>query len=208
MIAARGGIFSRLAPEEAAVDLARLSGSLPMGVLCHILDQRGEPAGERDIAVFARAHGLTMISSRSIAERRAELEPALWRCSEEIFDADMGGEWRLLRYEAVDGRLFVALQRGPACGPVPMFVAWHHTALLDEMVGRSSEENPTLRIIMQEASTKGPALIAFASPDQIATSRGECLDERAPLNDATFVIRQILADIQRDSGAKLHSRSA
>lgn len=203
VIAAAGGVFERLADCEAAVDLARLAGLAPLGVFCEILGKEGGLAEEADYRELARTYDLDVIACRDIADWRAETDPALRFVAEETFDSSAGSGWRLVRFQAIDGREFLALRFGSAGSGLPMTVAWHDVALLDELIGRATEGSPTLHQIMREAGQAGPTVIAFASPnnrrpDRSGPKKTGCA---APLEDAAFVVQQILAELKRSDAA-------
>ncbi|MBN2171158.1 MAG: bifunctional 3,4-dihydroxy-2-butanone-4-phosphate synthase/GTP cyclohydrolase II [Candidatus Krumholzibacteriota bacterium] len=121
-LAARpGGVLQRAGHTEAAVDLARLAGLRPAGMLCEILNDDGSMARVPDLEIFCERHGLLMISVRDLIRYRYSREKLVAR----LIDVDMPtehGHFRLFLYESrVDGMQHAALVKGePANHPAPL----------------------------------------------------------------------------------------
>ena len=107
-----GGVLKRAGHTEAAVDLARLAGLYPAGVLCETVNDDGTMARLPDLARFAEIHGLKVISIADLIRYRREQEMLVSRVAEAKIPTPQG-EWRSYAYESlVDGRTHVALVLG------------------------------------------------------------------------------------------------
>jgi 3,4-dihydroxy 2-butanone 4-phosphate synthase/GTP cyclohydrolase II len=107
-----GGVLKRAGHTEAAVDLARLAGLYPAGVLCETVNDDGTMARLPDLARFAEIHGLKIISIADLIRYRREQEALVSRVAEATIPTPQG-EWRSYAYESlVDGRTHVALVLG------------------------------------------------------------------------------------------------
>jgi 3,4-dihydroxy 2-butanone 4-phosphate synthase/GTP cyclohydrolase II len=107
-----GGVLKRAGHTEAAVDLARLAGLYPAGVLCETVNEDGTMARLPDLTVFARAHGLKLISIADLIEYRRQHEVLVTKVAEANIPT-LHGEFRSIAYESVvDGRTHVALVTG------------------------------------------------------------------------------------------------
>jgi 3,4-dihydroxy 2-butanone 4-phosphate synthase/GTP cyclohydrolase II len=107
-----GGVLKRAGHTEAAVDLARLAGLYPAGVLCETVNEDGTMARLPDLTVFARAHGLKLISIADLIEYRRQHEVLVAKVAEANIPT-LHGEFRSIAYESVvDGRTHVALVTG------------------------------------------------------------------------------------------------
>jgi 3,4-dihydroxy 2-butanone 4-phosphate synthase/GTP cyclohydrolase II len=107
-----GGVLKRAGHTEAAVDLARLAGLYPAGVLCETVNDDGTMARLPDLARFAETHGLKVISIADLIRYRRQKEMLVSRVAEATIPTPQG-EWRSYAYESlVDGRTHVALVLG------------------------------------------------------------------------------------------------
>jgi 3,4-dihydroxy 2-butanone 4-phosphate synthase/GTP cyclohydrolase II len=110
--AARGGVLRRAGHTEAAVDLARLSGLEPAGLLCEILAEDGTMANAAELTAFASKWGLKIITVCDLIEYRRRNEKLVRREAEAQLPTKYG-EFRLIAYEGtVDGSESIALIRG------------------------------------------------------------------------------------------------
>ena len=97
LVAKEGGVLRRAGHTEAAVDLARMAGLAPAGVLCEILDEAGNRANREALFALARAHGLEIISIEQLIRHRRQAEKLVYR----IAEADLPTRWgrfRVLAY--------------------------------------------------------------------------------------------------------------
>jgi 3,4-dihydroxy 2-butanone 4-phosphate synthase/GTP cyclohydrolase II len=107
-----GGVLTRVGHTEAAVDLARLAGLAPAGVICEILNPDGTTARRPELEVFAERHGLTFITVAQLVAYRLKHERLVHRVAEARLPTDRG-EWRIVGYENdVDEHEHVALVYG------------------------------------------------------------------------------------------------
>jgi 3,4-dihydroxy 2-butanone 4-phosphate synthase/GTP cyclohydrolase II len=107
-----GGVLKRAGHTEAAVDLARLAGLYPAGVLCETVNEDGTMARLPDLALFARMHGLKLISIADLIAYRRQFEVLVAKVAEANIPT-RHGEFRSIAYESsVDGRTHVALVTG------------------------------------------------------------------------------------------------
>lgn len=93
LVAKEGGVLRRAGHTEATVDLARLAGLPPAGVLCEILDETGNRAGPDDLAALAKEHGLEMISIEELIRYRRAREKLV----ERVAEADLPTKWGRFR---------------------------------------------------------------------------------------------------------------
>jgi 3,4-dihydroxy 2-butanone 4-phosphate synthase/GTP cyclohydrolase II len=110
--AREGGVLQRVGHTEAAVDLARLAGLAPAGVICEILNDDGTTARRPQLEEFCRQHGLTFITVAQLVAYRLRNERLVHRVAEARLPTDFG-EWRIIGYRNdVDEREHVALVFG------------------------------------------------------------------------------------------------
>ncbi|MGO8756816.1 MAG: 3,4-dihydroxy-2-butanone-4-phosphate synthase [Terracidiphilus sp.] len=121
--ARRGGVLVRAGQTEASVDLARLAGLTPSGVLCEIMKDDGTMARVPDLIPFCREHGLQILTVAELIRYRLRHERTIVRAGEARIQT-RHGEFRMIAYESqVDGESHVALIRGNLCPDCPAFHA-------------------------------------------------------------------------------------
>ena len=106
-----GGVLRRAGHTEASVDLARLAGCYPAGVVCEIVNEDGSMARLPDLEKFAEEHGLKLITIADLISYRRRSETLVHRVTEARIPTAYG-EFRALGYESFDGRMHVALVKG------------------------------------------------------------------------------------------------
>jgi len=122
--AKRGGVLVRAGHTEAAVDLARLAGLKPAGVICEIVNDDGTMARLPDLEKFSRQHGIKIGTIRDLIEYRLRFDKLVERVSEFEIHAMMAG-WKLMVYRSlVSGVEHLAFVKGPI-GAEPTLVRVH-----------------------------------------------------------------------------------
>jgi 3,4-dihydroxy 2-butanone 4-phosphate synthase/GTP cyclohydrolase II len=129
-----GGVLKRAGHTEAAVDLARLAGLYPAGVLCETVNDDGTMARLPDLAGFARTHGLKMISIADLIEYRRRTETLVTRVAEARIPTAYG-DFRSFAYESADGRTHVALVRGEVGDGADVLTRVHSECLTGDVFG-------------------------------------------------------------------------
>ncbi|MCZ6636274.1 MAG: bifunctional 3,4-dihydroxy-2-butanone-4-phosphate synthase/GTP cyclohydrolase II [bacterium] len=130
-----GGVLRRAGHTEASVDLARLAGLYPAGVLCEILHEDGTMARLPHLVDMADRFELKVITIHDLIAYRSRSEK-LVRCVEEVHMPTRFGEFKLHLYESdVDDREHVALVKGELSGDVPVMVRMHSQCLTGDTFG-------------------------------------------------------------------------
>jgi len=138
--ARKGGVLVRAGQTEASVDLARLAGMVPAGIICEIMKDDGAMARVPDLIEFCRTHGLKMLTVAELIRYRMAHERYVHRVGEALVDTPYG-EFRLVAYESeVDGgESHVALIRGDLeSGPEPVLVRMHAHCLMGDVFGSTA----------------------------------------------------------------------
>lgn len=131
--ARRGGVLRRAGHTEATVDLARLAGLSPAGVLCEILNPDGTMARLPELAGIATTFGLKIITIRDLIAYRHRSEK-LVQCVEEVHLPTLAGEFTLKLYESdVDERPHLALVKGDLQEDSPVLVRMHSECLTGDV---------------------------------------------------------------------------
>jgi 3,4-dihydroxy 2-butanone 4-phosphate synthase/GTP cyclohydrolase II len=155
--ARKGGVLVRAGQTEAAVDLSRLAGLIPAGIICEIMKDDGTMARVADLIEFCRQHDLKILTVAELIRYRMAHERYVHRVGEALVDT-RNGEFRLIAYESeVDGgESHVALIRGDIeSGDQPVLVRMHAHCLMGDVFGATGCEchatlEGSLRRIAQE----------------------------------------------------------
>ena len=115
--ARRGGVLVRAGQTEASVDLARIAGLMPAGVICEIMNEDGTMARVPDLVAFCQQHGLKMVTVAELIRYRMQNERYVHRVAEGLLPTEHG-EFRVIAYESEveGGQSHVALVRGDVYG--------------------------------------------------------------------------------------------
>jgi len=130
-----GGVLQRVGQTEASVDLARLAGLYPAGVICEILNSDGTMARRPDLERFARTHGLGFITVAQLVAYRLAHERLVHRVAEARLPTPFG-EFRIIGYRNdVDPAEHVALVHGEVQGRRSVLVRMHSKCLTGDVFG-------------------------------------------------------------------------
>ena len=132
--ARKGGVLIRAGHTEAAVDLSRLAGLEPAGVICEIVSDDGTMSRTPELLRFAKKHGLKIGTIKSLIEYRRQFDRVIEKISETTIPT-VFGEWRLRLYRSlVDGREHVALIKGEVDGR-PTLARVHSECFTGDVLG-------------------------------------------------------------------------
>jgi len=174
LVAKPGGVLVRAGHTEAAVDVARLAGLNPSGVICEIMRDDGGMARLDDLMDFARAHGLKIGTIRDLIAYRLKKDHLVERVSTCPLTASTGVQWQAQVFrDKASGEEQLALVHGTIDPEAPVLVRMHSLDLfadvLGEAGGRSGLLHGAMRAIEQEGSGVLVALHA-AAPGSLSRS--------------------------------------
>jgi len=130
-----GGVLRRVGQTEASVDLARLAGLPPVGVICEILDADGTMARRPELELFAKEHGLAFITVAQLVAYRLTRTRLVERIAEAHLPTKFG-DFRVIGYTSVlDGREHVALVKGEPAGKTNVLVRMHSECMTGDVFG-------------------------------------------------------------------------
>lgn len=136
LVARDGGVLVRTGHTEASVDLARMAGLTPAGVICEIMNDDGTMARMPDLIPFAQRHGLKIGTIEDMVAHRLKNDSIVTRVAETSVESAFGGEFRLLAYETtVDAVQHLALVRGDVSSPGPVLVRVHAVDPAADLLG-------------------------------------------------------------------------
>jgi 3,4-dihydroxy 2-butanone 4-phosphate synthase/GTP cyclohydrolase II len=157
-----GGVLRRAGHTEAAIDLARLAGCSPAGVICEVLDEEGGMARVPELLALARAHGLKCITIKDLIEYRIQKEKLVRRAATTKLPTEYG-EFTVIAYETtVDDRLPLALVLGDVAGDAPVLVRVHSECLPGDVFGcRRCDCGPQLHKALAIIENAGRGVLVY-----------------------------------------------
>jgi 3,4-dihydroxy 2-butanone 4-phosphate synthase / GTP cyclohydrolase II len=136
LMAREGGTLVRAGHTEAAVDIARLAGLTPAGVICEIMNDDGTMARLPDLVSFAQKHNLKLGTIADLIAHRRRTERLVKRGEQGMVPGPQGGLWRMVAYQSkVDGVEHVALVKGDIAGDAPVLVRMHAVDTISDLLG-------------------------------------------------------------------------
>jgi 3,4-dihydroxy 2-butanone 4-phosphate synthase/GTP cyclohydrolase II len=181
--ARKGGVLVRAGQTEAAVDLSRLAGLIPAGIICEIMKDDGTMARVADLIEFCRQHDLKILTVAELIRYRMAHERYVHRVGEAMIGTRYG-EFRLIAYESeVDGgESHVALVRGEVeNGSEPVLVRMHSHCVMGDVFGSTACDcHATIEGSMQAIAREGRGALIYLHQ----TSKGfsvESIGERKML---------------------------
>jgi 3,4-dihydroxy 2-butanone 4-phosphate synthase/GTP cyclohydrolase II len=178
LMAREGGALVRAGHTEAAVDLARLAGLTPAGVICEIMNDDGSMARLPDLVAFAQRHNLKLGTIADLISHRRRTERLVRRVQEGTLHHAAGGEWRVLVYATtLDPAEHLVLAKGDLNGPTPPLVRMHAVDMVNDLVGAYGHS--TLHGAMRTIAKEGRGAVVL-----IRDTRPHALSERVRLLDS------------------------
>jgi 3,4-dihydroxy 2-butanone 4-phosphate synthase/GTP cyclohydrolase II len=136
--ARRGGVLVRAGQTEASVDLARIAGLYPAGVICEIMNADGTMSRLPQLTDFCHEHGLKLLTVAELIRYRMRNERYVRRVAEDVLST-RHGDFRMIIFASdVDNEQHIALVRGDLSGPKPPLVRVHSQCLTGDVFGSSS----------------------------------------------------------------------
>jgi len=160
--AADGGVLRRAGQTEAAVDLARMAGLYPAGVICEIMNEDGTMARVPQLQLFAEEHGLKIINIADLIGYRLRTERFVRRVATPRLPTRFG-EFTLYAYEnELDNKTHIALVMGEVEGDEPVLVRVHSECLTgDAFFSERCDCGPQLETAMQRIGEEGRGVIVY-----------------------------------------------
>ena len=157
-----GGVLRRAGHTEAAVDLARLAGCTPAGVICEVLDEDGGMARLPQLVELAQAHGLKMITIKDLIEYRIMKEKLVRRIAAHKLPTDFGDFTAIAYDTTVDSRVPVALVMGQVAGDEPVLVRVHSECLIGDVFhSRRCDCGPQLEKALAIIQAEGRGVFVY-----------------------------------------------
>jgi 3,4-dihydroxy 2-butanone 4-phosphate synthase/GTP cyclohydrolase II len=160
--AVKGGVLRRAGQTEAAVDLARLAGMYPAGVICEVMNDDGTMSRVPDLERFCARHGILMVTIADLIRYRMRHERLVTRIAAPSLPTDLG-EFRLHAYEnLLDGQTHLALVHGDVQGGDPVLVRVHSECLTGDVFhSKRCDCGDQLHRAMEAVTAAGRGVIVY-----------------------------------------------
>jgi 3,4-dihydroxy 2-butanone 4-phosphate synthase/GTP cyclohydrolase II len=162
LVAKRGGVLRRAGHTEAAVDLARLCGAKPAGVICEIIKEDGTMARVPDLRHIADEFGLKMITIKDLIQYRSQREKLVKREVEVMLPTEFG-QFKAVGYtNVIDGKEHVALVKGEIVPDEPTLVRVHSECLTGDVFGSyRCDCGPQLHAALRQIEEEGRGVLLY-----------------------------------------------
>ncbi len=162
LIARDGGVLVRAGHTEAAVDIARLAGLNPSGVICEVMKDDGTMARLDDLIAFAQEHGLKVGTIRDLIAYRRQHDHLVERRSEAKFTSRWGGDWTARAYyNKATGSEQIALIKGRIDPDKPTLVRMHAMNVFSDMFGEEGARRGLLERSMEIIGEAGSGVVVL-----------------------------------------------
>ncbi|MFA5322734.1 MAG: bifunctional 3,4-dihydroxy-2-butanone-4-phosphate synthase/GTP cyclohydrolase II [Smithella sp.] len=161
--AKKGGVLVRTGQTEGSVDLCRLAGLTPAGVICEIMKDDGTMARMPDLEIFAREHKLKIVTIADLIDYRMQNESLIKRMAEATIPTRFGGDFKMIVYEnEVDDWQHIALVKGDIKEDDEVLVRVHSECLTGDLFGsRRCDCGDQLHRAMSMVEKEGKGVIVY-----------------------------------------------
>ena len=172
--AREGGVLVRTGHTEAAVDISRLAGLNPSGVICEVMRDDGQMARLDDLVGFARLHDLKIGTIRDLIAYRRKHDRMVEKRAEITFSSKWGGDWRAITFfNKATGDETLALVKGRIDPEQPTLVRMHLLSFYSDIFAEDTERTGMLQRSMEIIGEAGSGVIVVINPAMLSNlSRG------------------------------------
>ena len=199
LVARDGGVLVRAGHTEASVDVARLAGLNPAGVICEIMRDDGQMARLDDLIVFAREHGLKIGTIRDLIAYRLKHDRLVDCIATMPFSSRHGGDWLARAYvNRAEYAEHLALTKGEVRPGTPTLVRMHALSPFDDILGADTPRAGQLQRAMEMigAAGEGVVVIIRDTSPRVLSRHMSAHEEGEPSELRDYGIgAQILADL-------------
>ena len=167
VLGVEGGVLRRAGHTEAALDLAKLAGLKPVGIICEIMREDGEMARVPELAKMAKDYGLTFITIKDLIAYRNKTESLV----HEVMQMDMPtvyGDFTLYAFqESMTGDIHLALTKGTWNAGEPILTRVHSSDLIGDIFGsRNKQSGDVLHSAMAQVEEEGQGVVLYMNRNQ------------------------------------------
>jgi 3,4-dihydroxy 2-butanone 4-phosphate synthase/GTP cyclohydrolase II len=202
LVARHGGALVRAGHTEASIDIARLAGLYPAGVVCEIMNDDGTMARLPDLVKFAQLHGLKIGTIADLIAYRRRFDHIVQRTAEGPFESRNGGTFRAIAYlNTVENSEHLALVKGDVSGPEPVLVRVQTLNIYDDVLDSKSAPSDAIAESMRAIGEAGRGVFVLIRQKNMPSIAAH-LTGTAPKEDASLRETGIGAQILLDLGVE------
>ena len=184
LVAKEGGVLIRAGHTEAAVDVSRLAGLNPSGVICEIMREDGTMARMDDLVAFAQLHGLKIGTIRDLIAYRLKKDHLVEQTAEAKFESRWGGSWTAKSFlNKALGNEQVALVKGRIDPAKPTLVRMHALSIFSDAFGEATQRGGLLEGAMKIIGEEGAGVIVVINRP-MPNALSQALNVRAGKSEA------------------------
>ncbi len=204
LVARTGGVLVRAGHTEAAVDVSRLAGVLPAGVICEILNEDGTMARMPQLIEFSREHDLPIGTIADLISYRRRTERSVARVHEEEFETIYGDDFRLTVFRSlIDDLEHVALVRGSIAADRPTLVRMHRMDLVSDLLGPpTARREYVARALTRIGQSDDPGVMVFIRDPSAKAVSERRTNSALPTSDQRIRDYGVGAQILLDLGVR------
>ncbi len=162
LVAREGGSLVRAGHTEAAVDIARLAGLNPSGVICEIMNDDGTMSRLPDLVTFAQLHGLKIGTIADLIQHRRKYDHFIQRTAESVFRSHYGGDWKMIVYvNTIEYAEHIVLIKGDISTPEPVYVRMHAINVLNDILADAHSARDRLAESMRIIAHQGRGVVVL-----------------------------------------------
>jgi 3,4-dihydroxy 2-butanone 4-phosphate synthase/GTP cyclohydrolase II len=162
LVARHGGTLVRAGHTEASVDIARLAGLYPAGVICEIMNDDGTMARLPDLVQFAQLHGLKIGTIADLIAHRRRYDHFVKRVYDGDFQSHNGGAWKMSVYaNTIEYAEHIALVKGDVRSGGPVLVRMHAINIFSDILGYAPFERDILGEAMRIVADEGRGVVVI-----------------------------------------------
>lgn len=162
--AQNGGVLVRAGHTEAAVDVAKLAGLNPSGVICEIMNDDGTMARMDDLVIFAKKHDLKIATIADLIEYRRYYDKLIERRQESEIDSEFGGKFKAIVYHSkVDNIEHLVLVKGKIDSKKSIMVRMHHLNIFSDVLNdkKNNKTNILQKAMLKIAAEKNGIIVVI-----------------------------------------------
>ncbi|MGO8970486.1 MAG: 3,4-dihydroxy-2-butanone-4-phosphate synthase [Myxococcaceae bacterium] len=174
--ARQGGVLVRTGQTEGSVDLARLAGLPPAGVICEVMNSDGSMARRPELLRFSRRHKLTLLSVADLIRYRLQRDRLVRRVGTQAIERAGQGSWQAVAYASdVDAAVHVALVKGDVTGTKPVLTRVHRACPVGDVFGSlACDCGAQLEAALASIAAAGRGVLVYLRRDEAAAQALAC----------------------------------
>ncbi|MBL6664391.1 MAG: 3,4-dihydroxy-2-butanone-4-phosphate synthase [Rickettsiales bacterium] len=171
-----GGVLVRAGHTEASVDIAKLAGLNPSGVICEIMNEDGSMARMPDLIEFAKEHNLKIATIADLIEYRRKNEKLIKVTKRDKFISEVGGEFEIIFYQStIDNVEHIVLKKGDIDNNDEILVRMHHLNILSDCLDNKNDQKSHIlrKSLAKIADNQSGVLVLIRQPNEVISTMFE-----------------------------------